>query len=108
MSEIQGSGPLSPQQLAANKNELIRGSQLFKKAMQEYSTTKEIHKKSQLQKVMNESLHAINQIINNVLQEEGKKIKDKTKDDYQSFASNPSSDNMNNLNNDIDNINIAI
>ncbi len=70
--------------------------------MQEYCETSEPHKKAQLQKVLNETKEAMNQIINDALHERGDKIENKIQSDYKEFLSNANVETMAKLKEDLD------
>jgi hypothetical protein len=104
MSSINGPSPLSPNEKELYRKDFEKGSEIFKDAMQEYTQTNEAHKKEMLKKAMNETLQAMNEILNNVLHEKGGKFEKMITDDYQNFIENSNSSTMNDLNKDIDKI----
>jgi len=83
MSSIQGGGgnvdpkSLSSDEIQAYKNDFSESADLFKKALDEYSKTTEIHKKEQLQKTMTEALNVMNQIVKVALKKSGQ-VKEKS------------------------------
>jgi len=94
MSEISDSSSLPPKELEAYRTDFNKGSNLLKEASQDYINATEVHKKKQLEKSMNETIKAMNQILNNVMHENGKKLEEQIKKDYQNFTSHPNAENI--------------
>ena len=99
---------VGPDNIEQFRSQLNRGTKLFQEAMDEYSKTTEPHKKAQLQKVMNETMTAMNQILNDVLKESAKSKEVKLQQDYNKFIANANQQNIGNLNNDLKDIQNSI
>ncbi len=60
MSSIEGSGPINPQDMQAYRHEYKQGVDLFQRALKEYSTADEVHKKEAFKNVMENALQVLN------------------------------------------------
>ena len=103
MGKIEDSGSFK-ENLQAYRHEFDRGAKLFKEALDEYSHTEDKNKKAQLEKVMKETKHAMNQIINSVLRKKGSVFLNKLNTDYDDVSKKASKENVERLKTDIDDI----
>lgn len=115
MSDISASGggyvdpkALSSKEIQAYKNDFAKSANLFKKALNEYSKTTEIHKKQQLQKTMTEALNVMNQIVKVALKKSGQAKEKKLQNDYNSFVAKKTPQGMKRLSSDIDDVQKSI
>jgi len=60
MSSVEGSGPTSPQDLQTYRQEYKQGVDLFQRALKEYSSADEVHKKDAFKNVMENALQVLN------------------------------------------------
>ena len=97
-------GDVPEKDLNIYRQEFQRGEKLFEKASEEYINTDEMHKKKQLEKVMQETLHAMNSIINNVLREKGTTKQKKLLDDYKNFKNDTTENTRGQITKDIEDI----
>lgn len=60
MSSVEGSGSVNPQDLQAYRHEYKQGVDLFQRALKEYSSADEVHKKDAFKNVMENALQVLN------------------------------------------------
>jgi hypothetical protein len=101
MTGIEGPEGLSKDQIHAYREEFSRGIKLFQEALENYNTSTEPHQKKEFKKVMNESLNAMNEMVNVALRKDEQNKIEKLQRDYDVFSSNESSQSYNALQKDI-------
>ncbi len=99
---------LTYQEIQAYKKEFAESANLFKKALDEYSQTTEIHKKQQLQKTMKEALNIMNQIVKVALAKDKQVKEKKLQEDYNKFIAKETPQDLKNLQSDINDVQKSI
>ncbi|MCI0381898.1 MAG: hypothetical protein L0207_02460 [Chlamydiae bacterium] len=93
-----------PGDSAAYRAEVKRGVQIFEKDFKGIQTSKFLEQKEQYEKSANESLEAIQDAVSALMNKELMKLKDKLAQDYQNYLDNPTDQNRNKVQRDIDNL----
>jgi hypothetical protein len=99
----QGGGAVSPQD--NNKlyaEEYHHGVNLFKRALNDYSTAQEVHKKDAFREVMDKALQVLNETAAGLKRQDLMEKNEKIKTDYDSYQASQKEDAKIALTNDLD------
>lgn len=98
---IEGDKPVSPQDRKAYQEECARGVSLFKKTLQEYQKSQMPAQKEEFKDVMEKALLVIHETANACLSKELQKEEINLEQDYRKYIANPSPENLDKLNSDL-------
>jgi hypothetical protein len=102
MGKIEGEGSISPETMAIYKQEFQRGMNLFEQSLHEYQNTEAGPKKDKFKEVMELTMQVMNETAKLALSKSAQKTEGVLEQDYQSYISDSSEDNLNKLQGDID------
>ena len=97
-------GPPSPEEIKAYQDKFLEGANLFKEALNGYSTSNIPQQKLEFKKVMNETLKVMNQSASFLMKQEAKKYESELNKDFQTFKKEDNPNTQQKLKEDIDNI----
>lgn len=101
---VDGSKPLTPEETQHYKQDYEKSFELFQKAFTEYSNSNEVHKKTKLKQVMDESLQVMNETASVALKQ-GKQVQEQALEkSYGTYIDNPTNENKQNLIDQIENL----
>jgi CHASE3 domain sensor protein len=102
---VSGTGQYcpSPEDKEVYRKEFVQGLDLFKRALDQYQSTSddEQHKKDAFANVMKEALTVLNQTASVVCSKKAQEKEQVLQKDFNSFLKDGSSDNIDKLNSDI-------
>ena len=101
MADIDGMGPISPQDKAQYKIEFERGADLFRKSFAEYQNA-EGPKKDLFKDVMDKALQVMNETAKYCLSKKKQDLEMKLENDYQNYMSSGSPESSAKVQQDID------
>jgi hypothetical protein len=103
MSNIQGSGPVNPQDLTKYKAEYKQGVNLFQRALDEYSRADEVHKKDAFREVMDRALQVLNETAQGMTRKDLLQQNSQIHQDLLAFENAPTDQKKKQLENDLKN-----
>lgn len=101
MADIEGMGPISPQDKAQYKVEFERGADLFQKSFAEYQNA-DGPKKDLFKDVMDKALQVMNETAKYCLSKKKQAEEMKLEQDYQNYIASGSSESSEKVQKDID------
>ncbi|HNA62353.1 MAG TPA: hypothetical protein PKW79_04690 [Rhabdochlamydiaceae bacterium] len=102
MASIDGDKPITPQMKEIYKQECTRGVELFQRSLKEYQKSQIPAQKDEYRDVMDKALQIIKETASQCLGKEMQKEGSNLQKDYDTFIANPSDNNLNRLNNDLE------
>jgi hypothetical protein len=90
--DVQGMGaqrPLSPSDRKLCEREYVRGADLFKKALNQYSTSENDYQKKEFQSVMDKAMDVLNHSASDLKRQELIKQNQLIAKDYKEYKQNP-------------------
>ena len=102
VDSIQDGGSITPQDKKLYTEEYHHGVNLFKRALNEYSTAGEVHKKDAFRQVMDKALNVLNETAAGLKRQDLIDKNQKIKADYDSYQASQKEDAKKTLTNDLD------
>jgi hypothetical protein len=101
MSSVEGSGAAGPQDLQAYRQEYKQGVDLFQRALKEYSSADEVHKKDAFKNIMENALQVLNDSARGIKRPDLLQKNQQIAKDFQNFQDTGSSQAKNQLSQDL-------
>jgi hypothetical protein len=98
----QGGGPISPQDRKLYTEEYHHGVNLFKRALNDYSTANEVHKKDAFRQVMDKALQVLNETAAGLKRQDLLQKNQKIQSDYDTYQNSQEASDKTALTNDLD------
>ena len=98
-----GMSPLSPQDKRAYEAEYRHGHDLFKRALDDYSHSKNMFQKAEFKEVMGKAMKVLNETAAELQRKELQQQNERISQDFASFDEQDNSTNISQLTKDLDN-----
>lgn len=102
MTDIQGSGPITPREKKMYEQEYKHGADLFQRALDQYKKSDNPYQKEQFGEVMDKAMRVLNETARELKRSDLLKQNQMIAKEYDSYKNNPNEDIASKLTKDLD------